>query len=145
MPSRPPDSSPPRRWLTQMTVQPSSINGRGLFAAEPLPARRKIGEFEGEKISQREGRRRAKTQRHIAIVEVNNHKAIDAAKQKHGFRFINHSCAPNTYMRIVGERAEFYTLRYIQTGEELTCNYGETHHEGMRPCTCHSPKCRQFL
>ncbi len=128
-----------------MTVKRSPINGKGLFAAEPLPARKKIGEFEGERISQREARRRAKTQRHIAIVEVNNHKAIDAAKQTHGFRFINHSCSPNTFMRIFRERAEFYTLRQIQSGEELTCNYGETHHEGMRRCTCLSPQCRQFL
>ena len=128
-----------------MSVKRSPINGKGLFAAEPLEARRKIGEFEGERISQREARRRAKIQRHIAIVEVNNNKAIDAAKQKHGFRFINHSCTPNTYMRIFRERAEFYTLRRINPGEELTCNYGETHHEGKRRCTCRSLKCRQFL
>ena len=96
-------------------------------------------------ISQREARRRAKTQRHIAIVEVNNGKAIDAARQRDGFRFINHSCTPNTFMRIFGERAEFYTLRRIKVGEELTCNYGETHHEGTRRCRCNSRKCRQFL
>ncbi|GJL65344.1 MAG: SET domain-containing protein-lysine N-methyltransferase [Nitrospirales bacterium] len=128
-----------------MMVKPSPIDGKGLFAAEPLPARRKIGEFEGELISQREARRRAKTQRHIAIVEVNNKKAIDAAKQQHGFRFINHSCTPNTFMRIFRERAEFYTLRRIRMGEELTCNYGETHHEGMLRCRCRSQTCRQFL
>ncbi|GJL54000.1 MAG: SET domain-containing protein-lysine N-methyltransferase [Nitrospirales bacterium] len=128
-----------------MSVKPSRIDGHGLFAAEPLAARKKIGEFEGELISQREARRRAKTQRHIAIVEVNNGKAIDASKQQAGFRFINHSCSPNTYMRIVHERAEFYTLRRIKKGEELTCHYGDTHHEGTRQCTCHSQTCRQFL
>ena len=133
------------KWPVQMLVKTSPIHRRGLFANEPLKARQKIGEFEGEVISQREARRRAKRQRHIAIVEVNNGKAIDAAKQKVGFRFINHSCNPNTFMRIVGERAEFYTLRRIKVGEELTCNYGETHHEGTRPCRCSSRKCRQFL
>ncbi|MCA9472615.1 MAG: SET domain-containing protein-lysine N-methyltransferase [Nitrospirales bacterium] len=126
-------------------VQPSPINGKGLFAAEPIRARQKIGEFEGEVISQRVARRRAKTRRHIAIVEVNNGKAIDAAGQKHGFRFINHSCSPNTYMRIIRERVEFYSLRHIKVGEELTCHYGESHHEGLRRCTCQSANCRLFL
>ncbi|WP_447971041.1 SET domain-containing protein [Nitrospira sp. M1] len=145
MPSHKSSSSQQRSWPVQLTIQSSPIDGKGLFAAEPLAARRKIGEFEGELISQREARRRAKTQRHIAIVEVNNGKAIDASKQQEGFRFINHSCSPNTYMRIVHERAEFYTLRRIKKGEELTCNYGETHHEGTRRCTCRSLICRQFL
>ncbi|GJL52223.1 MAG: SET domain-containing protein-lysine N-methyltransferase [Nitrospirales bacterium] len=145
MPSRQSPPSRLRTWPVKMIEKPSLINGKGLFAAEPLPARRKIGEFEGEVISQREARRRAKTQRHIAIVEVNNKKAIDAAQQKHGFRFINHSCTPNTFMRIFRERAEFYTLRHIKKGEELTCNYGETHHEGTLRCTCRSQTCRQFL
>ena len=128
-----------------MAVKPSLIDGKGLFANQLINSRQKIGEFEGETISRREARRRAKSQRHIAIVEVNNGKAIDAAKLVHGFRFINHSCTPNTFMRIFRERAEFYSLRRIKTGEELTCNYGETHHEGMLKCTCRSLKCRQFL
>ncbi len=132
-------------WSVSMAVKPSRIEGKGLFAVKAIKARQKIGEFEGEMISQREARRRAKSQRHIAIVEVNNGKAIDAAKLTYGFRFINHSCTPNTFMRIFRERAEFYTLRRIKAGEELTCNYGASHHEGLRQCTCGSSTCRKFL
>jgi len=33
----------------------------------------------------------------------------------------------------------------IVEGEELTCYYGEAHHEGKRRCTCNSKDCRGFL
>ncbi len=128
-----------------MEVRPSPIEGLGLFIKVSLRARQKIGEYEGELISQREGRRRAKTQPKIAVVEVNNNKAIDGEKQAGGFRFINHSCSPNTFMRIIGQRAEFYALRSLKAGTELTLDYKDSHHNGRLPCSCQSPSCRQFL
>jgi uncharacterized protein len=134
-----------KNWPVPMEVKPSAIEGRGLFTKITLRTRQKIGEYEGERISQREGRRRAKTQKWIAIVEVNNGKSIDAAKETTGFRFINHSCTPNTFMRILGERAEFYALHSIKAGTELTLDYRDSHHEGKLPCTCQSPGCRRYI
>src|SRR5690349_24883983 len=61
-------------------VRPSRIDGRGAFAGEAIPARRKIGEIRGESISVREARRRAKTVERIMIVEVSERRAIDAAR-----------------------------------------------------------------
>jgi SET domain-containing protein len=69
-------------------------------------------------MTQRKGRRRAKPQTCLAIVEVNNNQSIDAAKETTGFRYINHSCSPNTCMRIIREDAELYTLHSIQAGTE---------------------------
>jgi SET domain-containing protein len=144
----PPKQSPTinhQKWPVPMEVKPSRIEGRGLFTKVPLRHRQKIGEYEGELITRREGRKRAKTQKWIAIVEVNNGKSIDGAKETTGFRFINHSCTPNTFMRILGERAEFYALRPIKAGTELTLDYGDSHHNGELPCTCRTAKCRRFL
>lgn len=140
-------STRPRRtsWPIPVAVKPSRIDGLGLFTQVALRARQKIGEYEGELISRREGRRRAKVQKKIAIVEVNNNKAIDGTKATGGFRFINHSCSPNTFMRIIGERAEFYALHSIPAGTELTLDYKESHHDGKLPCICHSQNCRRFL
>lgn len=133
---------PPR---VALEVRRSSIDGKGVFAGSPIHARQKIGDFSGELISQGEGRRRARRRRRIAIVEVDGGKAIDAARYGNEFRYINHSCAPNTYIRIVGTRVEFYALRPIRRGEELTCDYGESHHEGRRRCRCGSRECRRFI
>ena len=124
-----------------LKVRPSRIVGQGLFAGHAIPRRAKIGEFEGEVIGLREARRRAKGQRVIAIVELERH-ALDATRMKHGFRFINHSCAPNTFFRCTPERAEIYALRDIAAGEELTVDYGESQHDGKLPCRCGAARCR---
>ena len=130
--------------MPPVAVKPSRIDGRGVFASDPLPARRKIGELTGTLITLQEARRRAKHKRRIAIVEFEDGIAIDATTDK-CFRYVNHSCEPNTYLRRIGHRVEFYTLRKIAPGEELTCNYGESHHEGRLPCRCGSVRCRRKL
>ena len=122
-------------------VQPSGIDGHGAFAGEAIPARRKIGEIRGEAISVREARRRAKGQARIMIVELSAHRAIDASNSVDPLRFTNHSCQPNAVLRIRQGRVEFYAMRAVAVGEELTVNYGETHHEGKLLCRCGAPGC----
>lgn len=138
------DESPP--LLSSMfEIRRSAIDGKGIFARERISARRKIGELEGERITLREARKRAALKRRIAIVELPTGGAIDASVGGNEFRYINHSCTPNAYIRIFGDHVEFYTLRTIQRGEEVTCNYGETQHEGTLPCRCGGARCRQYL
>jgi SET domain-containing protein len=132
------------RIYDKLVVGPSAISGRGLFAGSAIPARAKIGEFEGEIISIREARRRAKGRKVVAIVELEN-RAIDATATRRGFRFINHSCAPNTFTRLTDRRAEFYALRNIRRGEELTVDYGESHHDGKLPCECGAERCGGWI
>lgn len=122
-------------------VKPSRIDGQGAYAAEPVPARRKIGEIRGESISVREGRRRARGRERIMIVEVSETRAIDATHSADPLRFTNHSCAPNAVLRIRQGRVEFYAMRDIAPGEEITVNYGETHHEGRLACRCGALGC----
>jgi SET domain-containing protein len=128
----------------RLQVGRSAVAGRGLFAGCAISRRAKIGEFEGEVIPIAEARRRAARLEIVAIVELDR-KAIDARGMRTGFRFINHSCAPNTFLRRTRERAEFYALRDIRAGEELTVDYGESHHEGRLRCRCGSPCCRGWI
>lgn len=128
----------------KLRVGPSTITGRGLFAGCPIAARAKIGEFEGEVISIREARRRARGRKVVAIVELER-IAIDATATRRGFRYINHSCAPNTFIRLTSDRAEFYALRRIRTGEELTVDYGRSHHDGQLACRCGAPGCSGWI
>ena len=122
-------------------VHPSRIDGQGAFAAESIPARRKIGEIRGEAISVREARRRAKGAARIMIVELSETRAIDASQSTDPLRFTNHSCQPNAVLRIRQGRVEFYAMRDVRVGEELTVNYGETHHEGKLRCRCGAVGC----
>ena len=122
-------------------VAPSRIDGQGAFAGEAIPARRKIGEIRGEAVSVREARRRAKGRARIMIVELSTTRAIDATHSADPLRYTNHSCRPNAVLRIRQGRVEFYAMRDVTAGEELTVNYGETHHDGQLRCRCGAPGC----
>ena len=122
-------------------VRKSEIDGHGVFAAEFIPPRLKIGEIRGEAITCAEGRRRAATLHRIMIVEISPRTAIDASKSTDPMRFTNHSCQANARLAIIAGRIEFYSLRGIEPGEEITVNYGETHHEGKLRCRCGAPNC----
>lgn len=126
-------------------VRRSRIDGFGVFAAEVVPAHRKIGEIRGESISVAEARRRAAGQQRIMIVEVSARHAVDASKSSDPMRFTNHSCQANARLQIRDGRIEFYALREITPGEEVTVNYGETHHEGTLACRCGAPGCAGWL
>jgi SET domain-containing protein len=128
-----------------VAVRKSRIDGFGAFAAEDVPAQRKIGEIRGETISVSEARRRAQGKARIMIVEISPKKAIDASGSSDPMRFTNHSCQPNARLQIRDGRVEFYALRNISPGEEITVNYGETHHEGTLACRCGQPGCIGFL
>ena len=128
-----------------VAVRKSAIDGFGAFAAEPIPARRKIGEIRGESISVSEARRRAAGRERIMIVEVSARKAIDAHASTDPMRFTNHGCRPNARLTIRDGRIEFYALRDITPGEEITVDYGETHHQGTLACRCGAPGCAGWL
>ncbi len=126
-------------------VRRSRIQGRGLFALSAVPARRKLGELGGERIPLHEARKRAAATDCIMIVEFGDGTALDATHAGSNFRYVNHSCEPNSFMRLYKGHVEFYALRPIEAGEEVTCDYGETHHEGALPCRCGSAKCKGRL
>ncbi|GAA4463357.1 SET domain-containing protein-lysine N-methyltransferase [Nemorincola caseinilytica] len=128
-----------------LTVKASRIHGKGVYTGAAIPARKKIGSLGGAVITKREARRRAKQLESIAIVELWNGMAIDASVNGNELRYINHSCRPNAYMRTIGYHVEFYALRDIAPGEELSCNYGETHHDGQKRCTCGAPGCVGYI
>jgi hypothetical protein len=124
-----------------VAVRRSEIDGYGVFALEAVPRWQKIGEVRGESISVDEARQRAATLERIMIVEISARKAVDLAGSSDPMRFTNHSCQPNAELRIQAGRIEFYALRAIDVDEEITVNYGETHHEGRLACRCGAPGC----
>jgi SET domain-containing protein len=126
-------------------VRASPIDGLGAFAAEAVPALRKIGEIRGESISVEDARIRATRHERIMIVELSPRRAIDFSKSADPMRYTNHSCAPNARLSIDNGRVEFYALRNIAGGEEVTVDYGETHHAGKLTCLCGAPGCRGAL
>ena len=126
-------------------VAKSKIHGKGVYSIDTIPPRKKIGSLSGEIISKKEARKKAKGLQSVSIVELWNGDALDASVFYNALKFVNHSCQPNTFMRNLGNHVEFYALKQIREGDELTCNYGATHHEGKKECSCGAPGCRGYL
>jgi SET domain-containing protein len=113
--------------LVHTYVAPSSIEGVGIFAADPIPAGTLIWELAPQfdrLIKRGDVPSFPPVLRHFVerysypyphdpeqlIVEIDNG------------RFMNHSEAPNT---VFSDPDAGYTVRDIEAGEELTCNYAE--------------------
>ena len=124
-----------------VAVRASAIDGHGAFAGVAIPPRLKIGEIRGESISVKQARIRATRSERIMIVELSARRAIDFSQSADPMRYTNHSCRPNARLCIRQGRVEFYALRAIATGEEITVNYGPTHHEGRLACRCGAVGC----
>jgi SET domain-containing protein len=137
--------TPDYRIIYPLRIAKSRIAGKGAYALSVIPARRKIGDLGGVIISMREARKLIRNKKVINLVELDDDLALNASANPNDIRFINHSCAPNTYMRVMKDRVEFYALRNIRKGEELSCDYGETHHEGTLPCRCGAKNCRGYI
>lgn len=143
MPKQP--VTPPYHIYYPVKVAKSKIAGKGAYALQNIPARKKIGDLGGVIITMKEAMKLIKNLKVINLVELDNNLALNASANPNDMRYINHSCDPNTYLRVMKNRVEFYALKKIKKGQELSCDYGETHHEGTLPCRCGAKNCRGFI
>jgi SET domain len=76
----------------------SSIHRWGIYAAEDIPARRRVIEYTGQRITLREGwRRRLRPQ--LYLFRCSARRLIDGGIGGSGAEFINHGCEPNLVAR----------------------------------------------
>ena len=125
----------------KLEIKRSPIEGRGCFARVHLSRGKKIAEYTGEKISNAEADRRA-GRRRLRICDIDGRWSLDGSKGGNGTHYINHSCQPNSYMKILYGHILVLALRDIAPGEELTIDYQSTLHSDKKRCTCGSPSCR---
>ncbi len=125
----------------RMQVKRSRIHRWGVFAAEAIPARRKVIEYTGEKISRRETKRRSERPL-IYLFELNSYWCVDGAVGGSGAELINHSCDPNLFSAVMKGHIIYMSRRAIEPGEELTVDYRFAKDMERIPCGCGSPKCR---
>jgi hypothetical protein len=61
--------------------------------------------------------------------------------------YVNHSCDPNTGIRLEDGRIILFALRTIKSGEEITFDYATTQEGGFwtMNCCCESPACRMTI
>ena len=124
----------------------SRISGWGVFATESINKNTRIVTYMGEKIRNQESLKREKRyikKGHIWCFKLNTHWVRDAAVGGNVARYINHSCTPNCYTRIIGDTIWIIAARNIRRGEELTYDYS-TDGPGHIQCVCR-PGCKVML
>jgi SET domain-containing protein len=125
----------------QLHLRPSPIHRWGVYASEPIPPRRKVIEYTGERISRRETLRRGQANL-TYLFTLDNYWTLDGSVGGSGAEFINHSCDPNLYSCIFKGHILYMSKRDIQPGEELTVDYHFSKKIDRIPCFCGSPRCR---
>ncbi len=124
-----------------LSIKKSPIEGKGCFSSTHFKARRKIAEYRGEKITDAEANRRA-SRRKLRICAINDRWSLDGSRGGNGTHYMNHSCEPNAYMKILYDHIVFLALRDIEPGEEITIDYESTLHSDKKKCICGAPSCR---
>ncbi len=128
----------------RLVIRRSSIHGLGVFAAEQIPRRRKVIEYTGELISNREANRRV--DRAVGhFFALNNHRVLDGLVGGSGAEYVNHSCNPNLYSRLVKDHVLYFSQRGIMIGEELSVDYRYSLDEIEVACHCDSRNCRRMI
>ena len=135
----------------------SKKHGFGLYAKKDISKNKKVIEYIGDKITKKEGDRRAdlqiiKSTRNkkngmVYVFELNQRYDIDGDKKYNHARFINHSCNPNCEVIIINNRLWVLSIKKINKDEELTYNYGYAYDTDYKDhkCNCRSYNCIGYI
>ena len=141
----------------KVVVRRSKIQGRGVYASRDIAEGERIIEYTGLLITNEEadaqcddeGMRR----HHTFVFSIDDKHCVDASVGGNEARFINHSCEPNAFTRVVRSRIFVIAGRDIAKGEEVLYDYWYTTDDSytpddlrrMYPCRCGVETCRGTL
>jgi hypothetical protein len=126
-------------------IATSPIQGRGAFALVPMARGERVAEYVGQKISKQESLLRCEANNPF-IFSLDDQWDLDGDVENNPARFLNHSCDPNCEAENIEGRIWIVARRAIQTGDELTFNYGYDL-ESFRdyPCACGAVNCVGYI
>ena len=104
--------------MSKTYVRKSAVHGKGVFAAEFIPAGTVVGKYRSRKVGA------GVEHPHVLIVyDEDTGEELERRLGTNEFRYLNHSVAPN--LEIIDETLEFVASRHISADEELTWYYGD--------------------
>ena len=124
--------------LPKIERKKSKLHGYGVFALETINKNKRIIDYAGELISNKQSESREDkylSKGCIWVFRVNRAWSRDAAVGGNIARFINHSCSPNCTFEVVDKTIWIRARRAIRPGEELTYDYC-TIGKPTIPCRC---------
>lgn len=138
----------------RLVAKRSHIHGWGLFTKMELPKDSMIVEYMGEIVRRsvadaREKQYEISGEGSCYMFRLDLERIVDATKIGCMARFMNHSCQPNAYAKIINVDTEHgpdkkimvFSNRDIKAGEEITYDYKFQVEDGSLRCTCGAPNC----
>ena len=135
----------------------SSLHGSGLFAYCNIKKGEQVIEYIGDKVTKKEGDKRAdkqikkaeknKKNGMVYVFELNKKYDIDGGVARNYARYINHSCDPNCEVEIIDNHIWIIAIKNIIKNNELSYNYGYSYDTDYyeHPCKCRSSKCVGYI
>ena len=135
----------------------SHVHGSGLFAVQNIKKGSKIIEYIGDKVTKKEGDKRAdkqikqykknKNNGMVYIFELNKLYDIDGSVSHNHAKLINHSCNPNCEVEIINNEIWISAIKNIKKYTELSYNYGYSYDTDYvdHVCKCGSSKCVGYI
>ena len=119
-----------------------TANGKGLFASQDFNSREPIFEMTGNFFSKDNLPEDKKY-----VIQIGKNLWLGPSGDFDDF--INHSCNPNCYLEIAGNRAIVYSLYFIKKDSELVIDYSlgctDTVEDWNMSCNCKSYNCRKSV
>ena len=125
------------RWAY---AAPSGIHGQGLFARTEIPEGTLIVQYDGPRVSTKEGKKMAE-EGNVYVFQANRREFIDGSVKWNLARHANHSCEPNSQSVSVDGEIWLRAKRLIAKGEEVTYDYGYSFRDDPTACGCRAPSC----
>ncbi|XP_060864602.1 histone-lysine N-methyltransferase SETD1B-A-like isoform X1 [Metopolophium dirhodum] len=138
----------------QLKFGKSAIHDWGLFAMESIAADEMVIEYVGQMVRPvvadlRERQYEATGIGSSYLFRIDLDTIIDATKCGNLARFINHSCNPNCYAKIIQidgqKKIVIYSKQPIGVNEEITYDYKFPLEDNKIPCLCGTHCCRGTL
>ncbi len=130
-------------------IKKSNIDKRGLYAAEDINDGKRIIEYIGKVITQKEAEENPKFDngKDIYLFDLNSKYCLYGDFNWNKARLINHSCKPNCEVLGKGKKLWIHAIRNIKKGEELTYDYGFSYDKDYKqfPCKCGDKNCVGYI
>lgn len=132
----------PSFWPESVVVRSSPVAGRGLFAAAPFAAWQPILAVDDSDVVTPDRPLRPELQEFEYYCDMVGGRTVIMLKEP--IRYVNHSCDPNAFCRIIEGVRCLVARRTIAAGEEICTDYNvNSAIDGFAmPCRCGSARCR---
>jgi uncharacterized protein len=130
--------------MNTFEIRPTKTKGQGLYALHHFEANQVILKFAGKVLTKAEVYALPNTDSYL---QISPDLYLDLTGDLS--HFVNHSCNPNTYVKIISRTAALISTRAIKPNEELSFDYSmtstETPEDWQMKCGCGSWNCRKNI